>query len=120
MKTDLVEIFQTIRASLQPYASRGYTTHHNTDKSYDLYSEKNVVVEHKKSTERFFAGVYIEGAEVLLKVNAANLDREALRLIQFEHGEAGLVLTALDAQKMKEIEALIAFSHAHFKEKEWI
>jgi len=56
MKTDLVEIFQTIRAGLQPYATRGYTVHENSESGYDLYSEKNIEVDGKKTTERFFRG----------------------------------------------------------------
>ncbi len=59
MKTDLVEIFQTIRATMQPYAATGFDARTNSDTAYDLWSEKEVVVEGRKRTEVFFASAVI-------------------------------------------------------------
>ena len=54
MKTDLVEIFQTIRASLQPYAALGFSNRLNTDEVYDLWSDKNIEHGFMKSVPRPF------------------------------------------------------------------
>lgn len=120
MKTDLVEIFQTIRAGLQPYATRGYTVHENSETGYDLYSEKNVEVNGEKVTERFFAGVYINGSEVEVKVNTDEFTTKNQDLVQFGENVAGLKITGLDDAKLKEVETLIEIIHTNFKEKEWI
>lgn len=120
MKTDLVEIFQTIRASLQPYATRGYTVHEDSETGYDLYSEKNVEINGEKVTERFFCGIYINGSEVEVKLNITGFESTNQDLTEFGEGKAGLKITQLSDDKLKETETLIEIIHTNFKEKEWI
>ncbi|NII82782.1 hypothetical protein H9N25_08830 [Pedobacter riviphilus] len=120
MKTDLVEIFQTIRAGLQPYASRGYTVHENSENGYDLYSEKNIELNGEKVTERFFTGVYINGDTVEVKINTDEFSTTNHNLNDFGKNKAGLKIAVLDDPKLKEIETLIEIIHTNFKEKEWI
>ncbi|MCZ4222662.1 hypothetical protein [Pedobacter rhodius] len=120
MKTDLVEIFQTIRASLQPYATRGYTVHENSETGYDLYSEKNIEVDGKNITERFFAGIYISGNEVEVNLNTTDIDTANQNLSDLGSDKSGLKITELDHNKLKEVETLIEIIHTNFKEKEWI
>jgi hypothetical protein len=120
MKTDLVEIFQTIRASLQPYASRGYTVHENSETGYDLYSEKNIEVEGEKITERFFIGVYINGNQVEVKLNTVEFEASNQELTDFAPSQKGFRLNALTDANLKEIEIFTEIIHVHFKEKEWI
>ncbi|SFA38090.1 hypothetical protein SAMN04488511_101114 [Pedobacter suwonensis] len=120
MKTDLVEIFQTIRAGLQPYATRGYTVHENSENGYDLYSEKNIELNGQKITERFFAGVYINGDAVEVKINTEEFSTDNHNLTDFGHNKAGLKISALDDAKLKEVETLIEIIGTNFKEKEWI
>ena len=120
MKTDLTEIFQTIRAGLQPYATRGYTVHENSESGYDLYSEKNVEEGGETSTERFFAGIYINGDAVEVKVNSTLLSSADENLIEFSPEQSGLKTNTLDDSKRKEVETLVEIAHSKFKEKEWI
>jgi len=120
MKTDPVEIFQTIRAGVQPYATRGYTVHKNTDTGYDLYSEKNIVIGVEKITERFFTGIYIDGNEVLVKINTTEFELPNQNLFDFGEDKAGLKINKLDDKKLKEVKTLVEIIHTHFKEKEWI
>jgi len=120
MKTDLVEIFQTIRAGIQPYATRGYTVHENSESGYDLYSEKNIDLNGEKTTERFFTGVYINGSQVEVKVNTSEFSTKNEQLSDFGGNTAGLKIIELDDSKLKEVETLIEIIHTNFKEKEWI
>ncbi|MFC3563300.1 hypothetical protein [Pedobacter jamesrossensis] len=120
MKTDLVEIFQTIRACLQPYATRGYTVHENSESGYDLYSEKNVEVKGEKITERYFAGVYINGENVEVKVNTSEFNSSNQNLNDFGQNLSGLKIKQLDKEKHKEVENIFEIIHANFKEKKWI
>ncbi|WP_449440512.1 hypothetical protein [Pedobacter steynii] len=64
MKTDFVEIFQTIRASLQPFATVGFSNRINSETSFDLWSDRNVVIDGKKRNEVFFASVIIQKGHV--------------------------------------------------------
>ncbi|RDC58590.1 hypothetical protein DU508_00910 [Pedobacter chinensis] len=120
MKTDLVEIFQTIRASVQPYATLGYTVHENSETGYDLYSEKNIEKDGQKVTERFFAGIYINGDVVEVKVNTSEFSASNQNLVSFGNDIAGLKIDKLDDAQLKEVETLIEIIHVNFKEKEWI
>lgn len=120
MKTDLVEIFQTIRASVQPYATRGYTVHENSETGYDLYSEKNIEIEGEKVTERFFAGIYINGESVELKLNTTEFSNSNQNLEDFGDNKSGLKIKQLDDSKLTEVETLVEIIHTNFKEKEWI
>lgn len=120
MKTDLVEIFQTIRASIQPYASRGYTVHENSETGYDLYSEKNIEVEGEKITERFFIGVYINGNQVEVKLNTVEFEASNQELVDFASNYKGFKLSTLTDASLKEVEIFTEIIHVHFKEKEWI
>lgn len=120
MKTDLVEIFQTIRAGLQPYATRRYTVHENSENGYDLYSEKNIEINGEKITERFFAGIYINGNSVEIKLNTSEFNAKNQDLQSFGDDKSGLSISELDDEKLKEIEVLIEIVHNNFKEKEWI
>lgn len=120
MKTDLVEIFQTIRAGLQPYATLGYTVHENSETGYDLFSEKNIETDGKKITEQFFAGIYINGDRVEVRVNVKDFESSKQDLVSFGTTQAGQSISELNDSKLKEIETLIEIIHTNFKEKEWI
>jgi hypothetical protein len=106
MKTDLVEIFQTIRAALQPYAAMGFVNRVNSDLEYDLWSEKE-----QADQTFFFVSVSISKESVWYKTG-------------FEHhlksGEASLEIKQLDDLLMSQIEDTFAVGYKIFKEKEWV
>ena len=124
-KTDFVEIFQTIRASLQPYAVMGFDNRVNSETDYDLWSNKNVVIAGKKRNEVFFAGVGIKkghvgfyfmpvyGEEDLKK----NMDPELLKLLK---GKACFHIRKLDAALLSKIEDALAEGFKIYKEKAWV
>jgi len=107
MKTDLIEIFQTIRAELQPYAALGFTNRTNSEEIYDLWSEKNIKAEN--ITERFFAEVRIEAGKVLFRYAG---DSEA--------GKGQIEVTELDDIQLSKIQDELAVTHTAFKEQEWV
>lgn len=113
MNTDVVEIFQTLRACLQPYTNRGYATHKNSETEYDLWSEKNSLDGDEKVTERFFASLEIHQNVVIVKTSAKHVDASL-------EDASTLKVENLTDEKRKEVENLIAISHNYFKEKEWI
>ncbi|RNL52239.1 hypothetical protein [Pedobacter jejuensis] len=119
MKTDLVEIFQTIRASLQPYAARGYTVKENSETNYVLVSEKNVIENDGKTTERFFVGIFINAANVDVQLHTSEFE-SAQDLVEFGDDKKGFSISELDEDQLKEIETFIEIIHTHFKEKGWV
>jgi hypothetical protein len=107
MKTDLIEIFQTIRAELQPFAALGFTNRINSEEAYDLWSEKNIKEENV--TERFFAEVKIEGSQVVFRY--ADEDAE---------GKGQIEVAELDDLQLSKIQDQLAITHTAFKEQEWV
>lgn len=111
MKTDFVEIFQTIRAALQPYATLGFSNRINSDEHYDLWSDKNITKGTEHRSETFFASIHAEHGKAVLKTN---FDHQLL------DGRQEIEITELDGDLMNEIEGAFAQGYKIFKEKEWV
>jgi len=110
MKTDLIEIFQTIRAALQPYTTLGFTCRINSEEKYDLWSDKNIVVDGEKRTETFFASLVIEDGHVTFSLLPEGLPEY----------ERPMIITELDDLTMNLIEEKVAAGYKIFKEQEWV
>jgi hypothetical protein len=107
MKTDFIEIFQTIRAELQPYAALGFTNRINSDQAYDLWSEKNIKEE--GITERFFASIKIESDHVCFRYSTLTGDAELKEMI-----------TQLDDVLKLKIDTELSATYKVFKEQMWV
>jgi hypothetical protein len=107
MKIDLIEIFQTVRAALQPYATLGFANRENSEELYDLWSEKNF--KEQNITERFFAAVKIENDYVLFSYATLTGDDAVHEQIK-----------QLDDTSMKRIEDDLSAAYKAFKEHEWV
>jgi len=125
MKTDFVEIFQTIRASLQPYTSNGFIAQENSETNYELWSERNIVVDGKEKHELFFASVKITKSNVEFHLMATDLENEINNiahpeLLKLLNGKSDFQLTKLDDNLMEQIDAALAAAYTIYKQKEWI
>ena len=125
MKTDLIEIFQTIRASLQPYATLGFDNRTNSETIYDLWSNKNVEIDGTKRNELFFCSISIESDSVHLHIfpNDSNSDLKTvvaddLGKLQTEDGV--IKIQSLDDSLMEQIESAISASYKLYKERGWV
>ncbi|MEJ5995480.1 hypothetical protein WG904_13715 [Pedobacter sp. Du54] len=101
MKTDLVEIFQTIRAEMQPYTTMGFNARVNTDTAFDLWKEPGFV-EGKETEEKYFAGVAIEKGYVDF------------------YFETSLQIVNLDEVLLQQISDSLAAGFKLYKEKGWV
>lgn len=110
MKTDLIEIFQTIRAAIQPYATLGFNSRVNSENEYDLWVDTHVKFNGQERTEFFFADLRIETDHV-----AFNLLPDELP----EH-EKTMVIRELDDITLNLVEDKVAAGYKLFKEKEWV
>lgn len=126
MKTDSIEIFQTIRAAMQPYTTLGFTAKTNAENAYDLWSEKNVVIDGKKKSELHFAEVKVVKDAVQLEVYALemlaekpfNIDPE-LAAYQVS-GKNHFVIKQLDENLMQSLTEVLEHCYQIFKQKEWV
>ena len=110
MKTDLIEIFQTIRAALQPYATLGFNDRNNSEEEYDLWSDKNMEVDGEKRTETFFVSLSIEDDHVKLDLLPESLPQH----------ERPMIIKELDDITLNLIEDKVAAGYKIFKEREWV
>jgi hypothetical protein len=60
---DLVPLFEQIKRLLTPYAAH-FTSRRDEPGYYDLWSEKDLVIEGRRRTEVFFAGLIVQKSYV--------------------------------------------------------
>jgi hypothetical protein len=125
MKTDFVEIFQTIRASLQPFATVGFSNRTNSETSFDLWSDRNVVIDGKKRNEVFFASVIIQKAHVGFYYMPVYTEPEMKKifnpeLLKLLKGKSCFHIKKLDDTLMLQIEDALAAGFKLYKEKGWV
>ncbi|MFD0941422.1 DUF1801 domain-containing protein [Pedobacter boryungensis] len=125
MKTDFVEIFQTIRASLQPYAANGFTAHTNSDTAYELWSEKNVEIDGKNRAEVYFAGVEILEDYVAFYFMSEYAEEEIkgisnANLLELLEGKSCFHIKELDDILLEQITDMLAKGFTIYKQKGWV
>ena len=126
MKTDIVEIFQTIRANLQPYTANGFTARVNSETQYELWSEKLFDAEGNKIEAVPFASVAIIDDEVqfclLSTENEPQLDKiihpDLLALAA--DGTACFNISNIDDKLLDQMISALGASFTKFKQKGWV
>lgn len=125
MKTDLVEIFQTIRASMQPYATQGFTTRKNTDELYELWSDKDIEIAGRKRSEVFFASVSIMNGYVGFYFMPIYVQPElkaliAPALLKILKGKSCFHVKKLDDELLEHIVNALAAGFTLYKQNGWV
>ena len=125
MKTDLIEIFQTIRASLQPYATLGFDNRSNTEALYDLWSNKNVEIDGSPRNEVFFVSVGIEDNHVALHLLPEDQVNELKNISdpgfqELLNANGYFEIVSLDDPLLTKIEEAIAAGFKIYKDKGWV
>ncbi|PST82927.1 hypothetical protein C7T94_09860 [Pedobacter yulinensis] len=123
MKTDPVEIFQTIRAVIQPYAALGFVVRENSEATYTLWSEKKTEVAGQQQNELHFASVTIIGDRVDFHFQLPGQDGEAgagLTLGSLEKTDGHFEITELEDTLLNEVENLLAIGFKKFKQNDWV
>ena len=123
MKTDLIEIFQTIRAAMNPYETLGFTNRLNTDEEYDLWSEKNVIIADEKKSETYFAGLKINKNHVdfyFMPDPAENKNIFDQDLLNFLHESSHFQISELNEVLVEQIAEALNKGYKLFKNREWV
>lgn len=125
MKTDLIEIFQTVRAAMQPYETFGFNSRINSDTEYDLWSYKNVTLMGKQRNEIYFAGLKIMKNSVTLHFMLMYIQPEVKELLHPDllkllKGKSCFHIKKLDETLMDHIAVAFEVGYKAYKQNEWV
>lgn len=125
MKTDLIEIFQTVRAAMQPYETFGFNSRINSDTEYDLWSDKNVTLMGKQRNEIYFAGLKIMKSSVSLHFMLIYIQPEVKELLHPDllkllKGKSCFHIKKLDETLMDHIAVALEVGYKAYKQNEWV
>ncbi|MDQ8004111.1 MAG: hypothetical protein REI64_04870 [Pedobacter sp.] len=125
MKTDLIEIFQTVRAAMQPYETLGFNSRINSDTEYDLWSDKNVTLMGKQRNEIYFAGLKIMKSSVTLHFMLIYIQPEVKELLHPDllkllKGKSCFHIKKLDETLMDHIAIALEVGYKAYKQNEWV
>ncbi len=124
MKTDLVEIFQTIRAEMQPYATMGFDARTNSDTAYELWKERKVIDGVEKK-ELHFASASIKKNYVHFEFMPSEIDADIKAifhpsLLSLLKEKSIFHIDKLDEALLKQITEALAAGFKLFKQNEWV
>lgn len=126
MKTDVVEIFQTIRANLQPYTANGFTARVNSETVYELWSEKLFDANGDKIEVKPFARVNIENDVVNFSLLSIDNDLDLSKIMHpdllnlSEDGSASFVISEIDDKLTDQIISSLGMNFTSFKQNGWV
>lgn len=125
MKTDFIEIFQTIRAEMQPYTVEGFKNTTDSDSAYHLATEEHVVQPEQNKDEVYFFGLEINADHVALCFNPIYTTQEINSL--FGADLLNLIvenncfrIEKLDDLLLEQISNALAASFKYYKQKGWV
>lgn len=122
MKTDLVELFQTIRASIQPYAAMGFEAVINSDDEFKLETEKR----DDKVAEQamFFSSVNVTTDHVRFCLgtnkNATEIQQYIKPQLQAMFLNGCYEFRELKDDQLRNIELALSEGFKIYKERGWV
>ena len=124
MKTDVIEIFQSIRSVLQPYNVVGFETSMNSETAYELYTTKGILVNNKKQ-KLYFSGVKICKGYVAFYLTAIYINPEIKKLLHPDlmkllEDKSCFHVKMLDEQLLNHISQALDVGFIHYKQQEWV
>lgn len=125
MKTDLVEIFQTIRAQLQPYAVEGFKNKINSETEYNLCTENQSALADYKLSEIYFFGIKIKADYVVLFFTPIFNKKEIElifnpNLLKLLKENNNFHITQLDDLLLEQVSSALKASFLLYKNKGWV
>lgn len=125
MKTDLVEIFQTIRAQIQPYAVEGFKNKTSTDTAYHLCADPQISLPELDKSEVYFFGVEVKENYVGLYFNPIYTANEmelifSSDLVEQLEEKNCFHIIKLDELLLQHIINALKSSFKFYKQKGWL
>lgn len=125
IKTDLIEIFQTIRAQMQPYTVEGFKNKINTDSAYHLCTEQQVVINELVKNKVYFFGLEVKENYVGLYFRPVYTAKEMDILFspdlvkQLKENDC-FHITKLDDLLLEQISNALMLGFKFYKQKGWV
>jgi hypothetical protein len=124
MKTDVIEIFQSIRSVLQPYDAVGFETSINSANAYELYTTKEILINNKKQ-KVYFCGVKICNGNVEFYLKPIFLNPEIKNilhpdLMKLLKENSLFYVNMLDEQLLNHISQALNVGFTYYKQQEWV
>lgn len=125
MKTNLIEIFQTIRAQMQPYTVEGFKNKINTDSAYHLCTEQQVVINELVKNQVYFFGLEVKGDYVGLyfrpvyTVKKMSIIFSPDLIKQLKENDC-FHITKLDDLLLEQISNALKLGFKFYKQKGWV
>lgn len=125
MKTDLIEIFQTVRAQMQPYAVEGFKSKTNTDSAYHLCTDAQVDITELIKNQVYFFGLEVKEGYVGLYFRPVYTAKEMNVIfspnlvMQLKENDC-FHITRLDDLLLEQISNALKSGFKFYKQKGWI
>ena len=125
IKTDLIEIFQTIRAQMQPYTVEGFKNKINTDSAYHLCTEQQVVINELVKNKVYFFGLEVKENYVGLYFRPVYTAKEmdivfSPDLVKQLKENDCFHITKLDDLLLEQISNALMLGFKLYKKKGWV
>ena len=125
MKTDLVEIFQTIRANLQPYTANGFAARINSEDVYEVWADKQIDANGEKRDVVCFSSVtikedYVELCLTPITEEPTLQDVVHPDLMQLRSENSCFKITELDDAMVSKIADALTAGFTSYKQKGWV
>lgn len=124
MKTDLVEIFQTVRANLQPYTANGFTATVNSDTEYELWADRGIDINGEKKDIVRFSSVKINDDHVELCITPLTEEADLQKVINPDLlallSNGCFKLHQLDDDMVGKIADAFVIGYTSYKQKGWV
>lgn len=125
IKTDLIEIFQTIRAQMQPYTVEGFKNKINTDSAYHLCTEQQVVINELVKNKVYFFGLEVKENYVGLYFRPVYTAKEmdivfSPDLVKQLKENDCFHITKLDDLLLEQISNALMLGFKLYKQKGWV
>ena len=124
MKTDHIEIFQTIRAQIQPYTVEGFKNKEDSDSAYHLCTEEQIALSELNKSEIYFFGTEVKDGYVGFYFNPIYTTQEMhllfdADLLSLLKQDNGYHITELDDLLLEQISNALKAGFKYYKKKGW-
>ena len=122
--TDLPAIFSELKSLLQAYAPP-LTPKIDTEGSFDLWSQKDLVIEGRKRKEVYFAGLIIQKSYVGFYFMPVYVDTEMRaffppELLRHLKGKSCFHIKTLTPELREQIRAVLQSGFALYQQRGWV
>lgn len=124
MKTDLIEIFQTIRAQIQPYTIEGFKNKEDSEFAYHLCTEEQIALTELHKDEIYFFGTEVKDGYVGFYFNPIFTTQEMnslfdVDLLNLLKQDNAYHITELDDLLLEQISNALEAGFKYYKQKGW-